>query len=141
LFILLLSIAGCSSGPMESREGNVKVTLPARQTTVTFVKQADGSWKGSVQTTGSARAFEATVSWEAMRQLSPDILTSLGQGSFMTSAGAPEFGTFDQTLTLVSAASEPAPDGKGTLRIFITSMKDGSQQDIVDIPLTLHLQQ
>jgi len=137
LFVLILSIAGCSSRPMQSHEGNVKVTLPVRQETVTFVKQTDGSWKGTVRTTGSARAFEATVSWEAMRQLSPDVLTSLGKGSFMTSAGAPEFGTFDQNLTLVSAASEPAPDGKGTLRIFITSMKDGSQQDIVDIPLIL----
>ena len=141
LVVLLLSIAGCSSGPIESQEGNVKVTLPVRQETVTFVKQADGSWKGNVRTTGSARAFEATVSWQAMQQLSPDLLSSLGQGNFMTSAGAPEFGTFDQTLVLVSAASNPAPDGKGTLRIFITSMKDGSQQDIVDIPLTLHLQQ
>jgi hypothetical protein len=122
---------------MESREGNVKVTLPARQQTVTFVKQTDGSWKGSVRATGSARAFEATVSWEAMRQLSPDVLTSLGKGSFMTSAGAPEFGVFDQTLMLVSAASDPVPEGTGTLRIFITSMKDGSQQDIVDIPLVL----
>jgi hypothetical protein len=27
------------------------------------------------------------------------------------------------------------------LRIFITSMKDGSQQDIVDIPLTLRVGQ
>jgi|GEM_PF-1369741 len=137
LLVLLLSIAGCRSGPMESREGNVKVTLPARQQTVTFVKQTDGSWKGSVQATGSARAFEATVSWEAMQQLSSDVLTSLGQGSFMTSAGAPEFGTFDQTLMLVRAASGPAPDGKGTLRIFIASAKDGSQQDIVDIPIIL----
>jgi len=137
LLVLLLSIAGCNSGPMESQEGNVKVTLPTRQQAVTFVKQTDGSWKGSIQTTGSARAFEATVSWEATQQLSLDALTSLGQGSFMTSAGAPEFGTFDQTLMLVSAASEPAPDGKGSLRIFIASMKDGSQQDIVDIPLVL----
>jgi hypothetical protein len=126
---------------MESSEGNVKVTLPVRQETVTFVKQADGSWKGSVRTTGSARAWEATVSWEAIRQLSPDVLTSLGQGYFMTSAGAPEFGTFDQMLTFVSTASDPVPEGKGTLRIFITSMKDGSQQDIVDIPLTLRVGQ
>ena len=139
LLVLLLSIAGCSSGPMKSQEGNVKVTLPARQATVTFVKQTDGSWKSSIRTTGSARAFEATVSWEATQQLSSNALTSLGQGSFMTSAGAPEFGTFDQTLMLVGAASEPAPDGKGSLRIFITSMKDGSQQDIVDIPLILAL--
>ncbi len=137
LLVLVLSVAGCSSGPMVSKEGNVKVTLPARQETVTFIKQADGSWKGSVHTTGSARVFEATVNWEATRQLSPDVLVSLGQGSFMTSAGAPDFGTFDQTLVLVSAASNSAPDGKGTLRIFIASMKDGSQQDIVDIPLTL----
>ena len=137
LLVLLLFIAGCSSSPMESREGNVKITLPARQETVTFIKQADGSWKGTIRTTGSARAFEATVSWEATQQLSSNVLTSLGQGSFMTSAGAPEFGTFDQTLMLVSAASGPAPDGKGTLRIFITSMKDGGQQDIVDIPLIL----
>jgi hypothetical protein len=126
---------------MESQEGNVRVTLPARQETVTFVKQADGFWKGSVRTTGSARAFEATVSWQAMQQLSPDLLSSLGQGNFMTLAGAPEFGTFDQMLVLVSAASNPVPEGKGILRIFITSMKDGSQQDIVDIPLTLRLQQ
>ena len=122
---------------MKSQEGNVKVTLPARQQTVTFAKQTDGSWKGSIRTTGTARAFEATVSWEATQQVSSDVLTSLGQGSFMTSAGAPEFGVFDQTLMLVSAASGPAPDGKGTLRIFIASMKDGSQQDIVNIPIVL----
>jgi len=141
LLVLVLSVAGCRSGPMESSEGNVKVTLPARQETVTFVKQTDGSWKGSVHTTGTARAFEATVNWEAIRQLSPDLLASLGQGSFMTSAGAPEYGTFDQVLVLVSAASNPAPAGKGTLRIFITSMKDGSQQDVVDIPLALRVGQ
>ncbi|MCX6097101.1 MAG: Gmad2 immunoglobulin-like domain-containing protein [Caldiserica bacterium] len=141
VLVVVLSVAGCSSGPMESREGNVKVTLPVRQETVTFVKQADGSWKGSVHTIGSARAFEATVSWQATQQLSPDLLASLGQGNFMTSAGAPEFGTFDQTLVLVDAASNPVPEGKGTLRIFITSMKDGSQQDIVDIPLILRVGQ
>jgi hypothetical protein len=141
LLVLVLSVVGCSSGPMVSSEGNVKVTLPARQTTVTFIKQSDGSWKSSVHTTGSARAFEATVSWQVTQQVSPDVLVSLGQGSFMTSAGAPEFGTFDQTLNLVSAASNPSPQGKGTLRIFIASMKDGSQQDIVDIPLTLAVQQ
>lgn len=137
LLVLVLSVVGCSSGPMESSEGNVKVTHPVRQETVTFHKQADGSWTGIVHTTGVARVFEATVSWETTRQLSSDLLASLGQGSFMTSAGAPEYGTFDQALVLVSAASNPAPDGKGTLRIFIASMKDGSQQDIVDIPLIL----
>ena len=137
LFVLILSVVGCSSGPMVSSEGNVKVTLPARQETVTFIKQSDGSWKGTIHTTGTARAFEATVSWQATQQVSADVLASLGQGSFMTSAGAPEFGTFDQTLSLVGAASNPSPDGKGTLRIFIASMKDGSQQDIVNIPLTL----
>ncbi|MHB8106895.1 MAG: Gmad2 immunoglobulin-like domain-containing protein [Candidatus Cryosericum sp.] len=135
--ILALAVAGCTSGAMKSKEGNVKVTLPHRGDTVTFVKQTDGSWQGTIRTTGTARAFEATVSWQATQKLSSDVLNSLGQGSFMTSAGAPEFGVFDQTLMLVSAASAPAPSGKGTLRIFIASMKDGSQQDIVDIPLAL----
>jgi hypothetical protein len=141
LLLALAGVAGCTSGPLMSAEGNVKVTLPPAGETVAMTQQADGSWKGSIHTTGTARAFEATVSWEATRQLSPDVLTSLGQGSFMTSAGAPEFGTFDQTLSLVSAASETAPEGTGTLRIFIASMKDGSPQDIVDIPLTLRVQQ
>ncbi len=139
--VLALALTGCASGGMESREGNVKVTLPHRGKTVTFIKQSDGSWKGGVHTTGSARAFEATVSWEAFRQVSTDVTTSLGQGGFMTSAGAPEYGSFDQTLTLISAAADPSPDGQGTLRIFIASMKDGSQQDIVDIPLILHAEQ
>ncbi len=141
VLVVVLSVAGCRPGTMESSEGNVKVTLPVGQEPVTFHKQADGSWAGIIHTTGVARAWEATVSWEATRRLSPDLLASLGQGSFMTSAGAPDYGTFDQALVLVSAASNPAPEGKGTLRIFITSMKDGSQQDIVDIPLTLRVGQ
>jgi len=141
LLCLVLPVLGCSSGPVQSAEGNVKVTLPTRGESVVFVKQADGSWKGTLRTTGTARAFEATVSWEAIQQLSPDLQASLGQGSFMASAGAPEYGPFDQVLVLVSAASNPAPVGKGTLRIFITSMKDGSQQDVVDIPLALRFGQ
>jgi hypothetical protein len=139
VLLLTLILTGCASGALQSKEKNVKVTLPHLQDAATFIKQSDGSWKGSVRTTGSARAFEATVSWEAFHQVSADVLVSLGQGSFMTSSGAPEYGTFDQTLTLVSAAADPSPDGKGTLRIFITSMKDGSHQDIVDIPLVLKL--
>jgi len=41
--VLILTFAGCTSGPMRSREGNVEVTLPVRQEVVVFVKQADGS--------------------------------------------------------------------------------------------------
>lgn len=140
LLCLMLPVLGCSSGPVQSAEGNVKVTLPTRGESVVFVKQADGSWKGTLRTTGSARAFEAMVSWQATRQLTATMVTSLGQGSFMTSAGAPDFGIFDQTLVLTSPATDPQPTGQATLRIFIASMKDGSQQDIVDIPFTLHVQ-
>lgn len=140
VLILLLSITGCAADPLQSTEGNVKITLPNRGEPVMFVKQADASWKGTLRTTGSARAFEAMVSWQATRQLAGGSAASLGEGSFMTSAGAPAFGTFDQSLVLTSPASYPQPAGQGTLRIFITSMKDGSQQDIVDIPLTLYAQ-
>lgn len=141
VLVLVLSTAGCSTGPTQSSEGNVKVTLPTRGETVTFAKQSDGSWKGAIRTTGTARAFEATVSWQVTRPADGSSSISLGQGSFMTSAGAPEFGTFDQTLVLTSPASQPVPAGSATLRIFIASMKDGSQQDIVDIPLTLRVGQ
>jgi len=41
--VLILTFAGCTSGPMRSRKGNVEVTLPTRQEVVVFVKQADGS--------------------------------------------------------------------------------------------------
>ncbi|MCE5192489.1 MAG: Gmad2 immunoglobulin-like domain-containing protein [Candidatus Cryosericum sp.] len=137
VLIVLLSMTGCSVGPMESAEGNVHVTLPVRHEAVTLRKQADGSWTGIVHTTGVARAFEAMVSWQTTMKIAGSTV-SLGQGSFMTSAGAPEFGTFDQALVLSSPASGPTPVGSATLRIFISSMKDGSQQDIVDIPLILH---
>ncbi|MGB9666670.1 MAG: Gmad2 immunoglobulin-like domain-containing protein [Candidatus Cryosericum sp.] len=141
VLVLVVSIAGCNTGPMQSSEGNVKVTLPTRGETVTFVKQSDGSWKGTIRTTGMARAFEATVSWQVTRPTNGSSSVSLGQGSFMTSAGAPDFGTFDQTLVLTSPASQPVPAGNATLRIFIASMKDGSQQDIVDVLLMLHAEQ
>ena len=140
LLVLLLALAGaagCTSGPLTSVEGNVNVTLPRAGETVTMTQQADGSWTGSIHTTGTARAFEATVSWQASFVSPSGTTISLGEGGFMTSAGAPEFGTFDQLLTLVEPAGEPEPQGKGTLRIFIASMKDGSPQDIVDIPITL----
>lgn len=137
--VVLFGLAGCATEPLQSSEGNVKVTLPIRKTVVTFAKQPDDSWTGTLHTTGSARAFEAVVSWEAFRRVQ-GVDRSLGQGSFMTSAGAPEFGSFDELLSLTGDASLPAPEGTATLRIFIASMKDGSQQDIVDIPLVLKAQ-
>ena len=137
VLIVLAGAAGCASGPMTSAEGNVKVTLPSAGETVVMTPQADGSWKGTVHTSGTARAFEATVSWQASFVASSGATISLGEGAFMTSAGAPEFGSFDQLLTLVEPAGQPEPTGKGTLRIFIASMKDGSAQDIVDVPITL----
>jgi hypothetical protein len=140
LLVVLLALAGaagCASGPKTSAEGNVKVTLPPAGETVVMIQQTDGSWKGTVHTTGTARAFEATVSWQASFLASSGTTISLGDGAFMTSAGAPEFGSFDQLLTLVEPAGQPEPTGKGTLRIFIASMKDGSPLDIVDIPITV----
>lgn len=135
LLLAVCMAAGCTSRPLTSKEGNVVVTAPRSPVAVSFTKQTDGTWQGTVHLQGKARAFEAVVSWEAFI-LTPSSLNppSLGQGSFMTSAGAPEFGTFDVNLELVSTTR---PTGSGTLRIFIASAKDGSQTDIVDIALTL----
>lgn len=137
VLVVLVSAAGRTLGPMKPAESNVKVTLPPAGETVVMTQQADGSWKGTIHTTGTARAFEATVSWQASFVPASGTTIPLGEGAFMTSAGAPEFGSFDQLLTLVEPAGQPEPTGKGTLRIFIASMKDGSAQDIVDVPITL----
>jgi hypothetical protein len=137
LVALLVASTGCVPTVLRSDQGNVEVTAPRRNDTVTFTQQADGSWYADVNAKGKARAFEAGVNWEAFQQLSSDSLVDLGSGYFMADGGAPDFGPFDTNLHLVSSAENPAPEGEGIIRIFLTSMKDGSQLDIVDVKVKL----
>jgi hypothetical protein len=78
---------------------------------------------------GAARAFEAHVSWRLKdasgRQLSNGGTTaSIGTSAF--------FGTFDTTITVPSSYS-----GRATLEVFLVSAQDGSDKDLVAIPLQI----
>lgn len=79
---------------------------------------------------GNARIFEATVSY----RLKDGNGNILAQGSTMASAGAPERGDFEAVLNFA-----PSSAGKGQLEVFEVSMKDGSDQNVVTIPVQWNL--
>jgi hypothetical protein len=79
-----------------------------------------------VEIKGSARVFEATVSFR-LRDLNGNILA---QGFTTASEGAPGRGDFQDKL-----AFKTSGPGKGQLEVFWASMKDGSDQNQVTIPV------
>jgi len=76
--------------------------------------------------TGSARVFEATVSYR-LKDANGNILA---KGFATASEGAPGRGDFQGELVFAPPAA-----GKGQLEVFWASPKDGSDQDVVVIPL------
>jgi len=79
-----------------------------------------------VEISGSARVFEATVSF----RIKDEQGTVLAQGFATASQGAPERGDFQGQLDF-----KPAGPGKGQIEVFEVSMKDGSDQNKVIIPV------
>ncbi len=79
-----------------------------------------------VKISGSARVFEATVSYR-LRDANGTIIA---QGNTMASEGAP--GRGDYNADLVFSASGP---GKGQIEVFEASAKDGSDINKVIIPV------
>lgn len=79
-----------------------------------------------VEISGSARVFEATVSF----RLKDEQGKILAQGFANASQGAPERGDFKGQL-----AFKPAGAGKGQIEVFEVSMKDGSDRNKVIIPV------
>ncbi len=75
---------------------------------------------------GSARVFEATVAYR-LKDANANVLA---KGFTMASEGAPGRGDFKTSIDFKS----PGP-GKGKLEVFWSSMKDGSDQDKVVIPV------
>lgn len=75
---------------------------------------------------GQAKVFEAVVSYVV-----EDGHNELAEGSFTTSAGAPEFGDFTYTLKVKKAE----PNSTLLLILFEKSAKDGSRQMELIIPL------
>lgn len=76
--------------------------------------------------TGSARVFEATVSYR-MKDANGNILAT---GFTTATEGAPGRGDFQGEMVFA-----PRSAGKGQLEVFWASPKDGSDQDVVVIPV------
>jgi len=78
---------------------------------------------------GSARVFEATVSWRLVDPASKEVAS----GHFNASLGSSAvWGTFDTTIPLPANVR-----GNLTLELFESSPKDGSAQGVVQIPLAV----
>lgn len=97
-------------------EPAIWVTSPVAGQTIT----------SSVKIQGNARVFEAMVSYR-LKDADGNILV---QGSTMATAGAPEHGTFEVELKFI-----PLTAGNGQLEVFEESMKDGSDLNVVVIPV------
>lgn len=79
---------------------------------------------------GAARVFEATVAWRVRDGNGREISQGHTNASLGTSV---VWGLFETTITI-----PPNAAGTPTLEVFWVSPKDGSEQDVVRIPLTLH---
>lgn len=75
---------------------------------------------------GVAQVFEAMVSYR-LKDANGNVLV---QSQTMSSDGAPAHGTFDVVLEVPATAS-----GYGTLEVYEVSMKDGSDRNVVVIPI------
>jgi len=97
---------------------------------VTAPKPGDIANSGAdLRVTGSARVFEANVSW----RLSDSTGKAVANGHFNASLGSSAlWGTFDTRIPLQANVR-----GNLTLELFESSPKDGSEQGLVAIPLTV----
>lgn len=82
-----------------------------------------------VKISGNARIFEAMVSFR-LKDKNGNILA---QGSTMAAAGAPDRGDFEGKLNFSPPTAE-----EGQLEVFEVSMKDGSDLNMVIIPVKFH---
>lgn len=79
-----------------------------------------------IELEGSARVFEATIAYR-VKDAGGNVLA---KGFTMASDGAPGRGDFKTKIDF-----KPAGAGKGQIEVFWVSMKDGSDQDKVIIPI------
>lgn len=97
---------------------------------VTAPKPADAVNAGQqLQLTGSARVFEANVSWRLLDTSG----TAVASGHFNTSLGSSAvWGMFDTLIALPANVR-----GNLTLELFEASARDGSPQGVIQIPLAV----
>jgi len=83
----------------------------------------------SVRIAGAARVFEATVSWRVRDSAGKIVASSHFNASLGSSA---LWGTFDSGFAVPASVH-----GNITLEVYEVSPKDGSEQGLVQIPLSV----
>lgn len=91
-----------------------------------FAPAPDSKVGSSFTVSGEARVFEAAFSYSF--EDGHNILT---EGHATTSAGAPEWGTFEFDIS-IERASNPV----GILTLYVASAKDGTPEHVLTIPVT-----
>lgn len=106
-------------GPPPSVNANLAVYMP----------RAGAVSQRTVQILGTARVFEAAVSW----RLKDGGAREVARGTMTASLGtSPVWGTFGTSVSV-----PPSVTGDVTLEVYWGSPRDGSDQDLIAIPLTI----
>jgi germination protein M len=83
----------------------------------------------TLRITGTANTFEATFSAKVTDASGQTLVEQV----IHATSGSGTRGTFDATLTLTLT---PTQASQGTLTVYESSAKDGSPQNVVEIPIT-----
>lgn len=102
--------------------------LPASENILVTHPLPGGRVAQGERLTGVARAFEGNVLYQVVDDTGSIVVP---ETPTTTSEGAPAFGMFDVPLLL---SRQPMTAG-GTLLVYTRSMKDGSVQDLVEVPV------
>lgn len=106
-------------GPPHAVNANLAVYLP----------RAGEASPRTIALVGAARVFEAAVSW----RLKDGSGRQVARGTTTASLGtSPVWGTF-----AVSVGVPPGVTGEVTLEVFWASPRDGSEQDVISVPVTI----
>ncbi|MDA8216718.1 MAG: GerMN domain-containing protein [Dehalococcoidales bacterium] len=104
-------------------------TPSAEQPIVVAEPRPDQAVQSPLRVAGQARVFEANVRIEVV-----DAQGKVVYSGFTTAtAGAPEIGSFDTEVSF----DPPSQAGRGFVRVFATSPRDGSRVGLVEIPVNL----
>lgn len=103
--------------------------LPSSANIVVFQPLPGSKIVSGSPLSGAARAFEAVVDYQ-VRDTSGRIITA--EKAVTASEGAPAFGRFETTIAL----DQSPPTTTGMLMVYTRSARDGSIQDLVEVPVT-----
>lgn len=108
--------AGTNEPPFATESDNIKVTSPRPNERVSF----------TFVISGQARVFENVVSFRVKDKAGTVLVTGT---AYANSPDTGQFGEFSKQVTVTTTSSS------GTVEVFQASARDGSDQDLVTIPV------